>query len=133
MITKRHFLQTAACAAAVLAAPRAFAVGNPSYPSRSVKWVVPYAPGGATDVAERAGAVDHVRDAFLHNPVRAALAVADREEPVRVLDGLDAAGDDLQPALSNHLVELLRNLGRNSMAMGVPPRARVTGEPLLLI
>src|ERR1700736_1071979 len=53
MITKRHFLQTAACAAAALSAPRAFAVGNPSYPSRSVKWVVPYAPGGATDVLSR--------------------------------------------------------------------------------
>ncbi len=32
MITRRHFIQTAACAAAVLAAPRAFAIGNPSYP-----------------------------------------------------------------------------------------------------
>ncbi|MCC8455949.1 hypothetical protein LMJ43_37420, partial [Streptomyces rochei] len=53
MITKRHFLQTAASAAAALAAPRAFAIGNPSYPSRSVKWVVPYAPGGATDVLSR--------------------------------------------------------------------------------
>jgi hypothetical protein len=37
MITRRHVLQTAAAAAAVLAAPRAFAIGNPSYPSRSVK------------------------------------------------------------------------------------------------
>src|SRR5258708_36249358 len=53
MITKRRFLQAAACAAAALVAPRAFAVGNPSYPSRSVKWVVPYAPGGATDVLSR--------------------------------------------------------------------------------
>ncbi|WP_027530561.1 tripartite tricarboxylate transporter substrate binding protein [Bradyrhizobium sp. WSM3983] len=53
MIPKRHFLQTAACAAATLIAPRAFAIGNPSYPSRSVKWVVPYAPGGATDVLSR--------------------------------------------------------------------------------
>lgn len=53
MITKRQFLQTATCAAAALAAPRAFALGNPSYPSRSVKWVVPYAPGGATDVLSR--------------------------------------------------------------------------------
>src|ERR1700756_4281978 len=53
MITKRHFLQTAACTVAALAAPRAFAIGNPSYPSRSVKWVVPYAPGGATDVLSR--------------------------------------------------------------------------------
>ncbi len=53
MITKRHFLQTAAFAAAAFAAPRAFAIGNPSYPSRSVKWVVPYAAGGATDVLSR--------------------------------------------------------------------------------
>jgi tripartite-type tricarboxylate transporter receptor subunit TctC len=53
MITKRHFLQAAASAAAMLATPRAFAIGNPSYPSRSVKWVVPYAPGGATDVLSR--------------------------------------------------------------------------------
>ncbi|MBW7962655.1 tripartite tricarboxylate transporter substrate binding protein [Bradyrhizobium sp. BR 10261] len=53
MITRRRFLQTTTCAAAGLAAPRAFAIGNPSYPSRSVKWVVPYAPGGATDVLSR--------------------------------------------------------------------------------
>lgn len=53
MITRRHFLQTAACAAAALAAPRAFALANPAYPSRSVKWVVPYAPGGATDLLSR--------------------------------------------------------------------------------
>lgn len=53
IITKRQFLQTATCAAAALGAPRAFALGNPSYPSRSVKWVVPYAPGGATDVLSR--------------------------------------------------------------------------------
>lgn len=53
MITKRHFLQTAAGAAAAFAAPPAFATGNPHYPSRSVKWVVPYAPGGATDVLSR--------------------------------------------------------------------------------
>lgn len=53
MISKRRFLQSAACAAATLIAPRAFAIGNPSYPSRSVKWVVPYAPGGATDVLSR--------------------------------------------------------------------------------
>ncbi|RXH11172.1 Bug family tripartite tricarboxylate transporter substrate binding protein [Bradyrhizobium guangzhouense] len=53
MITRRHLLRGAAGAAAALAAPRAFAVGNPSYPSRSVKWVVPYAPGGATDVLSR--------------------------------------------------------------------------------
>ncbi|MBR0965269.1 tripartite tricarboxylate transporter substrate binding protein [Bradyrhizobium diazoefficiens] len=53
MMNRRHFLGSAACAAAVLATPRAFATGNPSYPSRSVKWVVPYAAGGATDVLSR--------------------------------------------------------------------------------
>ncbi|MBR0828880.1 tripartite tricarboxylate transporter substrate binding protein [Bradyrhizobium manausense] len=53
MISKRTFLQSAACAAATLAADSAFAVGNPAYPSHSVKWVVPYAPGGATDVLSR--------------------------------------------------------------------------------
>lgn len=53
MISKRRLLQSAACAAATLIAPRAHAIGNPSYPSRSVKWVVPYASGGATDVLSR--------------------------------------------------------------------------------
>ncbi|OKO79125.1 MFS transporter [Bradyrhizobium sp. NAS80.1] len=53
MITRRFLLQSATCSAAALAASRAFALGNPSYPSRSVKWVVPYAPGGATDVLSR--------------------------------------------------------------------------------
>ncbi|MCP3473084.1 tripartite tricarboxylate transporter substrate binding protein [Bradyrhizobium sp. CCGUVB1N3] len=53
MITRRNFLRTAAAVATPLAAPRVFAMGNPSYPSRSVKWVVPYAPGGATDVLSR--------------------------------------------------------------------------------
>ncbi|MGY4232176.1 tripartite-type tricarboxylate transporter receptor subunit TctC [Bradyrhizobium sp. USDA 4449] len=53
MFIRRHFLQIAAGAAAALAAPRANAIGNPSYPSHSVKWVVPYAPGGATDVLSR--------------------------------------------------------------------------------
>lgn len=53
MISKRRFLQSAACAAVTLIAPRAHAIGNPSYPSRSVKRVVPYASGGATDVLSR--------------------------------------------------------------------------------
>jgi tripartite-type tricarboxylate transporter receptor subunit TctC len=53
MITRRQLLHTAAGAAAALATPRAFAIGNPTYPSRSVKWVVPYAPGGATDLLSR--------------------------------------------------------------------------------
>lgn len=53
MISKRTFLQSAACAAATFAANSAFAAGNPAYPSRAVKWVVPYAPGGATDVLSR--------------------------------------------------------------------------------
>jgi tripartite-type tricarboxylate transporter receptor subunit TctC len=54
MISKRDFLQLAAGGAATMAfSGGAFAIGNPSYPSRSVKWVVPYAPGGATDVLSR--------------------------------------------------------------------------------
>ncbi|MDE2378040.1 tripartite tricarboxylate transporter substrate binding protein [Bradyrhizobium sp.] len=53
MFSKRTFLRSAAGAAVVFAAPRVFALGTPSYPSRSVKWVVPYAPGGATDVLSR--------------------------------------------------------------------------------
>jgi tripartite-type tricarboxylate transporter receptor subunit TctC len=53
VITKRHFLRSSVCALATAAAPRAFALGNPTYPSRSVKWVVPYAPGGATDLLSR--------------------------------------------------------------------------------
>jgi len=54
MISKRRFLQiTASGAATVAFGSRAFAVGNPAFPSRSVKWVVPYAPGGATDVLSR--------------------------------------------------------------------------------
>jgi tripartite-type tricarboxylate transporter receptor subunit TctC len=53
MISKRAFLQSAAGAVVALASPRAFAVGNPSFPSHAVKWVVPYAPGGATDVLSR--------------------------------------------------------------------------------
>ncbi len=53
MISKRHFLQLAAGSAAMTLGGKAFAVGNPAYPSRSVKWVVPYAPGGATDLLSR--------------------------------------------------------------------------------
>jgi tripartite-type tricarboxylate transporter receptor subunit TctC len=54
MISKRHFLQLAFGGAAIAAfGGRAFAVGEPSFPARSVKWVVPYAPGGATDVLSR--------------------------------------------------------------------------------
>ena len=54
MISKRTFLKSAAAAAACIASPRfALAVGEAPYPARAVKWVVPYAPGGATDVLSR--------------------------------------------------------------------------------
>ena len=53
MVSKRRFLQlVAGSAAAATLAPRAFATGT-VYPSHSVRWVVPYAPGGATDVLSR--------------------------------------------------------------------------------
>lgn len=53
MISKRYFLRLAAGSAAMALGNQVFAVGNPAYPSRSVKWVVPYAPGGATDLLSR--------------------------------------------------------------------------------
>lgn len=53
MITKRAFLTSsaAAIAAAAIRGP-AWAAAS-AYPTRMVKWVVPYAPGGATDVLSR--------------------------------------------------------------------------------
>jgi tripartite-type tricarboxylate transporter receptor subunit TctC len=55
MIDKRTFLQSAACAGMALLAPRSIAAARAdlSYPTHSVRWVVPYAAGGATDVLSR--------------------------------------------------------------------------------
>jgi tripartite-type tricarboxylate transporter receptor subunit TctC len=53
MISKRVFLQSAACAGlSLLGAGRTPAWAD-TYPSRQVRWVVPYAAGGATDVLSR--------------------------------------------------------------------------------
>jgi tripartite-type tricarboxylate transporter receptor subunit TctC len=55
MIDKRAFLQSAACAGMALFAPgriRAAQADLP-YPAHSVRWIVPYTAGGATDVLSR--------------------------------------------------------------------------------
>jgi tripartite-type tricarboxylate transporter receptor subunit TctC len=55
MISKRAFLQSAACAGMALLTPeltRAAQADLP-YPTRPVRWIVPYTAGGATDVLSR--------------------------------------------------------------------------------
>src|SRR6201996_1832983 len=55
MLSKRAFLQSTAGAGLTLfcAGRLAPAQAEAAYPNRSVKWVVPYAAGGATDVLSR--------------------------------------------------------------------------------
>jgi len=53
MISKRSFLLSSAAAIATAVARVSPSASSPAYPARSVKWVVPYAPGGATDVLSR--------------------------------------------------------------------------------
>jgi tripartite-type tricarboxylate transporter receptor subunit TctC len=55
MISKRAFLQSAACVAMALLGGEAMAPAQADsvYPSHPVRWVVPYAAGGATDVLSR--------------------------------------------------------------------------------
>jgi tripartite-type tricarboxylate transporter receptor subunit TctC len=60
MISKRALLQSAACAATALLAPRLIAPRltraaqtDLPYPTRAVRWIVPYTAGGATDVLSR--------------------------------------------------------------------------------
>ena len=49
--SRRQFLQVATFAAALPAASRV-ALGQ-TYPTRPVRWIVPYPPGGATDLVAR--------------------------------------------------------------------------------
>ena len=55
MINKRAFLQSAACAGMALFAPALSRTARADlpYPTHSVRWVVPYTAGGATDVLSR--------------------------------------------------------------------------------
>jgi tripartite-type tricarboxylate transporter receptor subunit TctC len=54
MISKRAFLHSAACAGMALLGSELIASAHAdTYPSHPVRWVVPYAAGGATDVLSR--------------------------------------------------------------------------------
>ena len=55
MISKRALLQSAASAGMALlgASLTAPAQADATYPNHAVRWIVPYAAGGATDVLSR--------------------------------------------------------------------------------
>jgi len=53
MISKRHFLTSAALSSLALLAARPAFAALTDYPSRPVRWIVPYTAGGATDVLSR--------------------------------------------------------------------------------
>jgi tripartite-type tricarboxylate transporter receptor subunit TctC len=53
MISKRAFLHSAAWVALFSAGIRASAQAQSAYPNHAVRWIVPYAAGGATDVLSR--------------------------------------------------------------------------------
>ena len=54
MISKRAFLHSAAGFGMTFVAGRMTpAQADPAYPSHPVRWIVPYAAGGATDVLSR--------------------------------------------------------------------------------
>jgi tripartite-type tricarboxylate transporter receptor subunit TctC len=53
MINRRHFLHSASTCMAWIGAGSALSAQGEIYPSRPVRWVVPYTAGGATDVLSR--------------------------------------------------------------------------------
>ena len=53
MISKRALLQSAACAGMALLGGGLKAQAESPYPNHAVRWIVPYAAGGATDVLSR--------------------------------------------------------------------------------
>jgi tripartite-type tricarboxylate transporter receptor subunit TctC len=53
MISKRAFLKSAGATSFALFAGRPAFAAITDYPSRPVRWIVPYTAGGATDVLSR--------------------------------------------------------------------------------
>src|SRR5690348_13045896 len=82
---------------------------------------------------QRAGAVQRISEGLGPALARAAPTVGNLDTLVGVAGGLDAAGHDLEVAVSDHPRDDVGDLGRDAVAVDVPPRPRVAQEALLLI